>query len=78
MPISPDEIMAIVVKETGLPPDALRPEATLAELDIASLDLVSIAFEIEDWFGIDLPTEELKPDLTLAALVERVRSLGPA
>jgi acyl carrier protein len=78
MPITPDAILAIVVAETGLPAETLRPEATLGELDIASLDLVSIAFEIEDRFGIDVPAEDLKPDMTVAALVEHIRALGTA
>jgi len=77
MPISPDDIIAIVVKETGLAPEMLRPEVTLGELDIASLDLVSIAFELEDQLGVELPVEDLTPDMTLGALVERVRALAP-
>lgn len=78
MPISSEDILAIVVTEAGIEPEKLRGEATLAELDIASLDLVSIAFEIEDKFGIEIATEDLKADMTLAALVEHIRSLHPA
>lgn len=78
MPVSPEDILAIVVAETGLSPEALKPDATLADLDIASLDLVSIAFEMEDRFGIEVAAEDMKPDMTVAALVEHIRSLGPA
>lgn len=78
MSISPDAILDIVEVETGLPREKLRLDATLAELDIASLDLVSIAFEIEDKFGVELAPEELKPDMTFGALIEHIRLLGPA
>lgn len=78
MPISSEDILAIVIKETGLAPEQLRPEATLPELDIASLDLVSIAFEIEDRFGVEMATENLAPDMTLGALIDHIQSLAPA
>lgn len=78
MPISRDVIMEIVVAETGLAPEKLRPEATLAELDIASLDLVSIAFEIEDKFGVEIETDELKADMTVGTLIEYIQARGPA
>lgn len=78
MSISPDAILDIVEAETGLPREKLRPEATLAELDIASLDLVSIAFEIEDKFGVEIAPEDLKPDMTFSALIDHIRRLGPA
>lgn len=78
MPISHDAIVDIVVAETGLAPEKLRPDATLAELDIASLDLVSIAFEIEDRFGVEVSTDELKADMTVGALIDYLQALGPA
>lgn len=78
VPISHDAIMDIVVAETGLTPETLRPEATLAELDIASLDLVSIAFEIEDRFGVEIETDDLKADMTVGALIGYIQSRGPA
>ncbi len=78
MPISSEDILAIVVTEAGIAPDKLRPDATLAELDIASLDIVSIAFEIEDKFGVEIATDDLKADMTLGALVDHIRTLGPA
>ncbi|HEX7854551.1 MAG TPA: acyl carrier protein [Sphingobium sp.] len=78
MPITPEAILEIVVAETGLPEDSVRPDVTLAELDIASLDLASIAFEIEDRLGVEISTDDLKPDMTVAAFVEHVQSLKSA
>lgn len=78
MPISSEDILAIVMTEAGIAPDKLRPEATLAALDIASLDLVSIAFEIEDKFGVEIATDDLQADMTLEALVHHIQTLAPA
>lgn len=78
MSISPDAILDIFETETGLPRDKLRPEATLAELDIASLDLVSISFEVEDKLGVEIRTDDLKPDMTVGALIEQIQLLRSA
>lgn len=76
MPITQEAVMEIVTVETGIAPERLRPEATLAELDISSIDVVSIAFELEERFGVELDTEGLSADLTLAQLVDRIAALS--
>lgn len=78
MPITHNALVEIFLAETGLSAESLRPEATLAELDIASLDIVSIAFEVEDRFGVEVATDDLKPDMTVAALFDHIQALGPA
>lgn len=77
MPITQEAVMEIVTAETGISAERLRPEAALAELDISSIDMVSIAFELEDRFGIELDTEGLSADLTLAQLLDRIAALAP-
>lgn len=72
-----DEIIALVSKETGLPEDRLVPEATLATLDISSLDLVSLLFEVEDRYGIEIQPEELSRETTLRQLLERIGVTAP-
>lgn len=72
-----DDVLALVVKETGLPVERLQPDATLAMLDISSIDLVSLLFEIEDRYGIELQPEELTRELTLRQLFERIGVAAP-
>lgn len=67
-----DDIIALIAKETGLPADRLVPDATLATLDISSLDLVSMLFELEDRYGIEVQPEELTREMTLRQLFERI------
>ncbi|HKR90859.1 acyl carrier protein [Novosphingobium sp.] len=67
-----EEIVSLISKETGLPPDKLLPEATLATLDISSLDLVSLLFELEDQFGIEIQPEDIPRDSTLQQLIDRI------
>lgn len=72
-----DDILSLIVKETGLPAEALRPEATLATLDISSLDLVSFLFELEDRYGVEIQPEELSRETTLAQLFDRIGVSAP-
>lgn len=72
-----DDIIALIAKETGLPTEQLVPEAALATLDIASLDLVSLLFELEDQYGIEIQPEELSRETTLRQLFERIGVTAP-
>lgn len=72
-----DEIIALIAKETGLPTEQLLPEATLATLDISSLDLVSLLFELEDRYGVEIQPEELSRETTLRQLLERIGVSAP-
>ncbi|EJL35098.1 acyl carrier protein [Novosphingobium sp. AP12] len=72
-----DDIIALIAKETGLPAERLVPDATLATLDIASLDLVSLLFELEDRYGVEIQPEELSRETTLRQLLERIGVTAP-
>ncbi|MEZ5654907.1 MAG: phosphopantetheine-binding protein [Sphingobium sp.] len=67
-----DDIIALITEETGVPRDKLKPEATLATLDISSLDLVSLLFELEDRFGIEIQAEDIPNDITLQRLIDQI------
>lgn len=67
-----DDVLALVARETRLPVERLHPETTLATLDISSIDLVSVLFEIEDRYGVEIQPEELTRDMTLRQLFERI------
>ena len=67
-----EDLIALIAKETGLPVERLVPQATLETLDISSIDLVSMLFELEDQYGIEIQPEELTPDMTLQQLFDRI------
>jgi len=70
--VTADELVALMAKETGLPAERLVPDATLASLDVSSIDLVSLLFEIEDRYGIEIQPEDLDREMTLEQLFERI------
>ncbi len=72
-----EDAIALIAKETGLPPERLQPEATFATLDISSIDVVSMVFELEDKFGVELQPEELSREMTMRQLLERIGVPAP-
>ena len=76
MAFSPEAVLAVIARESGLDPAALTPEATFAELDMSSIDLASTVFAIEDELGIVIEPESLAPTTTIAELLARLRTLA--
>jgi acyl carrier protein len=67
-------ILDMIAESSGIARARLLPEVTLDELSITSLKLIEAVFEIESKFDIEISTDGLLmvPDVTLAALMERV------
>jgi acyl carrier protein len=73
MAISAEAILGVIASEAGIDQDSLAPDATLQALDISSLDVVSAVFELEDRFGIQIDTDKISPEFTVAQLVDFIR-----
>ena len=60
---TPEQVHARVVEAIasfGPDPDAITREATFEELDIDSLDLVELAQIVEEEYGVELKSEDMK------------------
>lgn len=68
-----EEILALIAQETGLSREDLDMDAPLATLDIASIDMVSLLFEVEDRYGVEIEPDQIAPEMTLGQLVRRIR-----
>lgn len=76
MAVTADEVLEIIAAEAKLDRAALKPDATLTDLAISSLDVVSVVFELEDRFGVDIEPESIEPTFTIAEFVDHVVSLS--
>jgi acyl carrier protein len=76
MAVTAEEVLAIIAGEAKVDLAALRPEATLTDLAISSLDVVSVVFELEDRFGLEIEPETIEPGFTIAQFVDHVVSLA--
>jgi acyl carrier protein len=54
-----DECIALIAKQKSIPPDQIRLESTFDELALDSLDRVSLAFDIEERYEIEIPEDKL-------------------
>lgn len=70
-----EQIFAIVARQSGVDPAALRPEATLKDLGVASLDAIELIFDLEEHFDITFPDDRADFDTdTMQQLVDAVHS----
>ena len=76
--MSDEEILALVAQESGLPRERLDMDAQLGTLDISSIDMVSLLFEVEDRYGVEIEPEQVTPEMTLGELVNRIREKAKA
>jgi len=55
--------------------EEIELDSRLDELGISSLDSISLVFDIEDKYGVEVPNEELKKLRTVRDIVEGVERL---
>ena len=54
-----DECIALIAKQKSITPDQIRLDSTFDELALDSLDRVSLAFDIEEMYEIEIPEHKL-------------------
>ena len=54
-----DECIALIAKQKSIPLDQIRLDSTFDELALDSLDRVSVAFDIEEKYEIEIPEDKL-------------------
>ena len=67
-------IMAIS-KQKGLDPSGIGPGSALSELGVNSLDAISIMYDIEDRFDIEVPNEMLADLESVRDIVDKLSTL---
>jgi acyl carrier protein len=75
---SDDQLFDLIAEETQVDRAALNRNAGLADLGIASLDVMSILFEVEERFGIQVEDEDLAACTTLGELMDKLAGAGAA
>jgi acyl carrier protein len=74
-----DEIVIdLMVRHTGLRPEAVTPGAELAGLGITSLDAITLAYELEETLGVEIPNADIKSLRTVQDLIDGLGRLTAA
>jgi acyl carrier protein len=63
------ECIALIAKQKSIPPDQIRLDSTFDELAVDSLDRVSLAFDIEEKYEIEIPEDKLGQIKTVSDMV---------
>ncbi len=63
------ECIALIAKQKSLSPETIRLESTFDELALDSLDRVSLAFDIEEKYDIEIPENKLGQIKTVSDMV---------
>ena len=67
------ECIALIAKQKSIPPESITLESALAEdLGLDSLDRVSIAFDLEEKFEIEIPESQLEHIKTVQDMVSGI------
>ena len=64
-----------IARQKMISEDQITLDSSLEELGITSLDSISLVFDIEDRYGIEVPNEKLKQLRTVRDIVEGVDQL---
>jgi acyl carrier protein len=64
-----DECIALIAKQKSIAPEQIRLDSTLEELALDSLDRVSLAFDLEEKYDIEIPESKLEQIKTVRDMV---------
>lgn len=73
-----DAVVAAVARQKNISPSKIQPETSLEEIGISSLDAITIVYEIEDAFDVEVPNENLESLKTVQDIVNGVAELMDA
>ena len=65
----------IIAKTHNIDSSRISLESTFEELDITSMDAITIAFELEEAFGIHIPDDKVHSIRSVGEMVSGVESL---
>jgi acyl carrier protein len=73
-----DAVVAAVARQKNIPPATIKPETSLEQIGISSLDAITIVYEIEDAFDVEVPNDKLESLKTVQDIVDGVAELMDA
>ena len=71
-----EKIQNIIAEVLDIEPDDITEETTFEELEADSLDLFEIITQLEEEFGVEIPTDEADKIKTVGDAVDQIRNNG--
>jgi acyl carrier protein len=73
-----DLVVAIIARHKGLDREMVTPGADLAALGVTSLDAITLAYELEDVLGVEIPNADIESLRTVQDLIDGLHRLTAA
>ena len=70
-----EAVVAAISRQKAIPASVIQGDSTLRELGITSLDAITIVYEIEDAFDVEVPNEALEGLTTVDDIVTGIARL---
>lgn len=70
-----NSVVAAIAKQKLIDPDTISDESSLAELGMTSLDAITIVYDIEEKFEIEVPGDVLESFVTVKDIVNCISGL---
>ncbi len=67
-----DKVASIIAKAANCSPDDIKPESELAALGLDSLDVITIIFDLEEAFDVEIPNEVIATMVTVNDILEKL------
>lgn len=67
-----EKIVEIIVETVHCKPEDIKPETELAALGIGSLEAITVIFELEEAFDIEIPNEVIPSIITVNDILSRL------
>ncbi len=68
------ECIRTIAHAKDLPPASITEASTLEELGLDSLDRVSLSFDLEEKYGVEIPEHRLSTIVTVGDIVHEVQA----
>lgn len=70
-----DSVIAAIAKQKHLDPKTITNESRLDELEVTSLDAITIIYDIEEEFDIEVPGDVLESLVSVQDIVDGISEL---
>ena len=68
-------VIKAVATQKHIGTDSITSESTLQDLAVSSLDAITIVYEIEEMFDVEVPNEDLESLRTVQDIVDGIANL---
>ena len=74
--MSLEKVAEIISRVANCKPEDVTPEATLEELGLTSLDTITVLFEFEEAFDIEIPNEVIPSIVTVKDILDKLETVN--